>query len=97
MSRTIVVLTAVTLVLAVFLPCTMLLVTNPTVHGVPNSKAISQNFITNANSSSFSSNGGVGRGFTTRIALINFDDGYKSQFTNAKPVLANMALRQLSL
>ena len=45
----------------------------------------------------FSSNGGVGRGFTTRIALINFDDGYKSQFTNAKPVLANMALRQLSL
>jgi peptidoglycan/xylan/chitin deacetylase (PgdA/CDA1 family) len=28
-----------------------------------------------------------GRGFTTRIAIINFDDGYKSQFTNAKPLL----------
>jgi hypothetical protein len=98
LSRTVVVLTAVTLILAVFLPCSMLLVTaDPTVHGVPNSKAISQNLITNANSSSFSSNGGVGRGFTTRIALINFDDGYKSQFTNAKPVLSNMALRRLCL
>ncbi|MRN41372.1 MAG: polysaccharide deacetylase family protein [Nitrosopumilales archaeon] len=88
MSRTAVVLTALTLILAVFLPGTMLLVTaEPTVHRVPNSKAISQNFITNTNSGSFSSNGGVGRGFSTRIALINFDDGYKSQFTNAKPVL----------
>jgi hypothetical protein len=86
--RTVVVLTAITLILAVFLPGTMLLVTaEPTVHGLPNSKAISQNFITNTNSSSFSSNGGVGRGLTTRIAIINFDDGYKSQFTNAKPVL----------
>ncbi|MDP9286903.1 MAG: polysaccharide deacetylase family protein [Thermoproteota archaeon] len=56
-----------------------------------NSKAILQNFITNTNNffpaSSFSSNGGVGRGFATRIAIINFDDGYKSQFANAKPVL----------
>ncbi|MFZ0512342.1 MAG: polysaccharide deacetylase family protein [Candidatus Nitrosopolaris sp.] len=23
----------------------------------------------------------------TRLAIINFDDGYKSQFTNAKPIL----------
>jgi len=25
--------------------------------------------------------------FPTRLAIINFDDGYKSQFTNAKPIL----------
>jgi hypothetical protein len=88
LSRTAVVLTALTLILAVFLPGTMLLVSaETTVHGLPNSKAISQNFITNTNSSSFSSNGGVGRRFTTRIAILNFDDGYKSQFTNAKPLL----------
>jgi peptidoglycan/xylan/chitin deacetylase (PgdA/CDA1 family) len=65
---------------------TILLVSaEATVYAVPNSKAISQNFITNTNSSSLGSNGG--RGFTTRIAIINFDDGYKSQFTNAKPLL----------
>jgi peptidoglycan/xylan/chitin deacetylase (PgdA/CDA1 family) len=87
LSRIVVVLPAVTLILAVFLPGTILLVSaEATVYAVPNSKAISQNFITNANSSSLGSNGG-GRGFTTRIAIINFDDGYKSQFTNAKPVL----------
>ena len=87
MSRIVVVLPGVTLILAVFLPGTILLVSaEATVYAVPNSKAISQNFITNTNSSSLGSNGG-GRGFTTRIAIINFDDGYKSQFTNAKPLL----------
>jgi Polysaccharide deacetylase len=25
--------------------------------------------------------------FPTRLAIINFDDGYRSQFTNAKPIL----------
>jgi hypothetical protein len=86
LSRTVVVLTAATLIIAVFSPGTMLLVsTETTVYAVPNSKTISQNFITNTNSGSFSSNG-VGTGFTTRIAIINFDDD-KSQSTNAKPVL----------
>jgi hypothetical protein len=73
LSRIVVVLPAVTLILAVFLPDTILLVSaEATVYAVPNSKAISQNFITNTNSSSLGSNGG--RGFTTRIAIINFDD-----------------------
>jgi hypothetical protein len=26
----------------------------------------------------------------TRLAIINFDDGYKSQFTNTKPILYHL-------
>ena len=29
----------------------------------------------------------------TRLAIINFDDGYKSQFTNAKPILDNYGFK----
>jgi peptidoglycan/xylan/chitin deacetylase (PgdA/CDA1 family) len=31
----------------------------------------------------------VGAATTTKLAIINFDDGYKSQFTSAKPILDN--------
>ena len=68
-----------------------------------NTNAISQDIITkitstgspNASSNSYSSNsanittttvGSTGER-PTRIVIINFDDGYKSQFTNAKPIL----------
>jgi peptidoglycan/xylan/chitin deacetylase (PgdA/CDA1 family) len=45
----------------------------------------------NGSASSISVNGstsvGSGAAVPTRLAIINFDDGYKSQFTNAKPIL----------
>lgn len=78
MSRNVVLLPDVTLILAVIVPGPILLVSvEATVYAVPNSKVISQNFITITNSSSLGNNCG-GRGFTTKIAIMNFDDGYES-------------------
>jgi len=61
-----------------------------------NTKAVSHYFVTSGKSvSNQSSEANSNRSLTinpmaatrTKLAIINFDDGYKDQFTNAKPVL----------
>jgi peptidoglycan/xylan/chitin deacetylase (PgdA/CDA1 family) len=62
----------------------LLLMLETPIFAVNNPKAILQDIITHSNSvDSFRGSDGN----ATRLAIINFDDGYKSQFTNAKPIL----------
>lgn len=60
----------------------LLIIPITSVLALHNPGAISQG-VAGANSSTIANVGAV----HSRLAIINFDDGYKSQFTNAKPIL----------
>jgi peptidoglycan/xylan/chitin deacetylase (PgdA/CDA1 family) len=80
----IVIIHPIVLVISSLLVILLLPMLETPVFAANNPGAISQDIITHSKSVD---NVSRGDGNTTRLAIINFDDGYKSQFTNAKPIL----------
>jgi peptidoglycan/xylan/chitin deacetylase (PgdA/CDA1 family) len=81
---------------AISLVLTLPLIVGVAVDCPPSAKDITHYFVNSSNYASNNNTKGNSRGnavsnpiaaTSTKLAIINFDDGYKSQFTNAKPIL----------